>query len=352
MADDGVLSQADIDALLSGGLVGTSESNASSHFSPDSIRAAVELFTDQMGIVIGTLVNRSVTATVGEIWSGDSEAATSEMPDGSLALVAGFEQGFSGELALVASLDLVAALSEAMVGGDINSGFKDEHLDAFKELGNQILGAVSTALGQHYEVSLSATQGRISPFNPSSPPFSLHGASAIEIKLALNDKNHGLLRLFLAQPLVMAFTEHTDENSQSSLSPSQMPSSSSGGSSSNFGSSSRQQQNEEHENVARSHSFDKSLAMASQSFSPNVDLLLDIPLNVTIELGRSRLSIRKILELGPGSIVELDRLAGEPVDLLVNDKVVARGEVVVVDEYFGIRVLSLISPEERIKQLR
>ena len=81
-------------------------------------------------------------------------------------------------------------------------------------------------------------------------------------------------------------------------------------------------------------------------------MLLDINLNVTIELGRTRLSIRKILELGPGSIIELDRLAGEPVDLLVNDKVVAKGEVVVVDEYFGIRIISLVSPEERIKQLR
>ena len=67
---------------------------------------------------------------------------------------------------------------------------------------------------------------------------------------------------------------------------------------------------------------------------------------------RTRLSIRKILELGPGSIIELDRLAGEPVDLLVNDKVVAKGEVVVVDEYFGIRIISLASPEERIKQLK
>jgi flagellar motor switch protein FliN len=85
---------------------------------------------------------------------------------------------------------------------------------------------------------------------------------------------------------------------------------------------------------------------------PNIQMLLDINLNVTIELGRTRLSIRKILELGPGSIIELDRLAGEPVDLLVNDKVVAKGEVVVVDEYFGIRIISLVSPEERIKQLR
>ena len=84
----------------------------------------------------------------------------------------------------------------------------------------------------------------------------------------------------------------------------------------------------------------------------NVDMLLDIELDVTIELGRTDLSIKRILEMGPGSIVELNRMAGEPVDLLVNNKVVAKGEVVVVDENFGIRIVSLVSPEERIKSLR
>ena len=84
----------------------------------------------------------------------------------------------------------------------------------------------------------------------------------------------------------------------------------------------------------------------------NLDMLLDIDLDVSIELGRSVLSIKRILELAPGAIVELDRMAGEPVDLLVNNKVVAKGEVVVVDESFGIRIVSLVSPEERIKSLR
>jgi flagellar motor switch protein FliN/FliY len=69
-------------------------------------------------------------------------------------------------------------------------------------------------------------------------------------------------------------------------------------------------------------------------------------------LGRTNLSIKRVLELAPGSIVELDRMAGEPVDLLVNDKVVAKGEVVVVDENFGIRIVSLVSAEDRIKSLR
>jgi flagellar motor switch protein FliN/FliY len=81
-------------------------------------------------------------------------------------------------------------------------------------------------------------------------------------------------------------------------------------------------------------------------------MLLDVDLDVYIELGRANLSIKRILELSPGSIVELDRMAGEPVDLLVNEKVVAKGEVVVVDENFGIRIVSLVSAEDRIKSLK
>jgi len=84
----------------------------------------------------------------------------------------------------------------------------------------------------------------------------------------------------------------------------------------------------------------------------NIDLLLDVSLPVSIELGRTRMTIAEILELGSGSIVELDRLAGEPVDILVNNKPLAKGEVVVVDENFGVRITSLVSPRERLEQLK
>jgi flagellar motor switch protein FliN len=83
----------------------------------------------------------------------------------------------------------------------------------------------------------------------------------------------------------------------------------------------------------------------------NIDILMDVKLPVAIELGRTEMTIRDILVLSAGSVVELNKLAGEPVDLLVNNKIVARGEVVVVDENFGLRVTSLISPEDRIKSL-
>ncbi len=79
---------------------------------------------------------------------------------------------------------------------------------------------------------------------------------------------------------------------------------------------------------------------------------MDVPLQITVELGRTRKLIRDILELTPGSVVELDKLAGEPVDILVNGKLIAKGEVVVIDENFGVRITDIISPLERANNLQ
>lgn len=83
----------------------------------------------------------------------------------------------------------------------------------------------------------------------------------------------------------------------------------------------------------------------------NVNRLMDVSLSLSVELGRKKMQIREILDLGPGKIIELDKLAGEPVDLLVNGKLLAKGEVVVVDENFGVRITDLISPKDRVKSL-
>jgi flagellar motor switch protein FliN/FliY len=86
--------------------------------------------------------------------------------------------------------------------------------------------------------------------------------------------------------------------------------------------------------------------------SGNIGLILDVPLQVTVELGSTRMRIKEILELGVGSIVELDKLAGDPVDIYVNGKLIAKGEVVVIDENFGIKVTDIISPIERANTLQ
>lgn len=86
--------------------------------------------------------------------------------------------------------------------------------------------------------------------------------------------------------------------------------------------------------------------------SPNLDVILDIPVTISMEVGNTEITIRNLLQLNQGSVVELDRLAGEPLDVKVNGTLIAHGEVVVVNEKFGIRLTDVISPSERIKKLR
>jgi flagellar motor switch protein FliN/FliY len=85
---------------------------------------------------------------------------------------------------------------------------------------------------------------------------------------------------------------------------------------------------------------------------PNLDVILDIPVTISMEVGHTDITIRNLLQLNQGSVIELDRLAGEPLDVLVNGTLIAHGEVVVVNEKFGIRLTDVISPSERIKKLR
>lgn len=86
--------------------------------------------------------------------------------------------------------------------------------------------------------------------------------------------------------------------------------------------------------------------------SPDLDVILDIPVRISMEVGSTAITIRNLLQLNQGSVIELDRLAGEPLDVLVNGTLIAHGEVVVVNDKFGIRMTDVISPSERIKKLR
>ena len=84
----------------------------------------------------------------------------------------------------------------------------------------------------------------------------------------------------------------------------------------------------------------------------DIDFLLDIPLEITVELGRTKMLIKDLLQLGQSSVVELEKLAGEPMEIFVNNKLIAKGDVVVVNEKFGVRLTDIMSPAERIRQLK
>ncbi|WP_313494317.1 flagellar motor switch protein FliN, partial [Achromobacter animicus] len=95
----------------------------------------------------------------------------------------------------------------------------------------------------------------------------------------------------------------------------------------------------------------KPLAGATSGQGTDIDLIMDVPVQLTVELGRTRLTIKNLLQLGQGSVVELDGLAGEPMDIFVNGYLIAQGEVVVVEEKYGIRLTDIITPSERINRL-
>jgi flagellar motor switch protein FliN/FliY len=96
---------------------------------------------------------------------------------------------------------------------------------------------------------------------------------------------------------------------------------------------------------------DKRVGQSGQT-PRDMDFLLDIPLMISVELGRTKMLINDLLQLGQGSVIELDKLAGEPMEIYVNNRLIARGEVVVVNEKFGVRLTDIISPSERVRQLR
>ncbi len=98
--------------------------------------------------------------------------------------------------------------------------------------------------------------------------------------------------------------------------------------------------------------LDNASGQLATSIETNLDVILDIPVTLSMEIGRTELPINSLLQLNQGSVVELDRLAGEPMDVLINGTLIAHGEVVVINEKFGIRLTDVVSPAERVKKLR
>jgi len=110
----------------------------------------------------------------------------------------------------------------------------------------------------------------------------------------------------------------------------------------------------EEQSTAEAAAFDQvsDTSVLSSNSELNLDVILDVPVNVSMEVGHTKISIRNLLQLNQGSVIELDRLAGEPMDVLVNGTLIARGEVVVVNDKFGLRLTDIISPAERVKKLK
>ncbi|KMQ50612.1 Flagellar motor switch protein FliN [Chitinispirillum alkaliphilum] len=341
------LSQDQIDSLLSGALdEGGEDSQQSSAQDSGSNRypalsAMFDLFCTQAESVVSTVLNKELKLTAEVCEKADFSVIQEKIEAVVLSLSLAFKSGLTGEMYLIIQKKDVAMLSDLMLMGDGSADYNDDHKDAIGELFNQVMGAFSTAYGQELGQEISSGNIEVSEFDLKDPPFPPDALDMAIAKLTVEGMLDSYVALLIPEEIATQVTEKYSSVSSESIGISDAEMDDLSQVASDFGTGGDQ-----------FGSASMGGGDSLESPKENIDLLMDIDLDVSIELGRSSLSIKRILELSPGSIVELERMAGEPVDLLVNDKVVAKGEVVVVDENFGIRIVSLVSAEDRIKSLR
>jgi len=330
------LSQEEIDALLrshSGGPADEAETALASEES-EVVNRYVDLFRAASEDVWGKLTSQAVSASLEKIESLGSDKVPEQCPDSSAVLRIEHEKDLTGPFLLLFPKNLSAALAGAMTG---HAGeFSELEQSAFGEGQSQVLGSLCTQLAAQMKLNTSVMPAKVALFSKEGAElaeqvnqlgprvvcaglgFKVGEEAGSALLVFSNDIIDGLMKAMLqAKPAKPAPVSAPVDN--------------------------------EPVQPAVFDAFPDE--GAAQNVPENLDLILDIGLNVRVELGRTGMKIRHVLELGPGSVIELDKLAGEPVDLLVNDKLFARGEVVVIDENFGVRVTDILSVKDRIEAL-
>jgi flagellar motor switch protein FliN len=388
MADNNMkLSQAEIDALL----------NQSGPANPPYSQTSEVSFTDDQKDALGEIGNISfgsaatslsgllqqrveITTPTVEVIHGSE--ARRNFPKPYVVVEVAFTDGIIGTNALAIEIKDAKTIADLMLGGDgssIEGELNELHLSAVSEAMNQMMGGAATSMSQIFNRVVNISPPRIRVVDLSTEDALEIGDNGWLVMVSFRLKVGNLIDSKIMQVLPAPFASEmlelltttmtkqvaaTTTTTKPSEPPMQMPNThliptppedilaNSQGTRS-AANVPMDVQVSPTPTVQRPDFTDFSTQTEIQINQPrNLDLLLDVSLNVTVELGRTRKPIREILELGSGSILELDKLAGEPVDILVNNKRIAVGEVVVIDENFGVRVTSIVSPADRVKNLQ
>ncbi|MFB6801283.1 flagellar motor switch phosphatase FliY [Peribacillus butanolivorans] len=405
MISDEMLSQDEIDALLKGTSDIEDEVNFLSiedYLSMMELDALGEIGNISFGssaTALSTLLNQKVDITTPAVTLIERGKIAEEFPHPYVAIQVQYTEGFTGINMLVIKQSDAAIIADLMLGGDglhPSEMLGEIQLSAVQEAMNQMMGSAATSMSTIFSKKVDISPPSIDLLNflngegeNAIPDEDLFAKISFRLRVgALIDSNiMQLLPLEFAKGLVSELLNGTSEseadenkmeqiqaNPTQSNSP-QEPVSfqnpvSNQPTNENYGQSGYQTKptykipNEPQHfgvsSVSTGQPVNVQLASFS-SFQPyqlqesetkNLSMLMDIPLQVTVELGRTKRSVKEILELSSGSIIELDKLAGEPVDILVNSRLIAKGEVVVIDENFGVRVTDIMSQSDRLKKLR
>ncbi|WP_394512698.1 flagellar motor switch phosphatase FliY [Priestia aryabhattai] len=375
--NDDMLSQDEIDALLKGtsSLDEFSEPNKSSQvddyfteMEKDALGEIGNISFGSSATALSALLNQKVDITTPFVSLVYKEELTDEFPNPHVAVQVQYTEGFSGTNLLVIKHEDAAVISDLMLGGtgENPTEIMDEiKLSAVQEAMNQMMGSAATSMSTVFQKKIDISPPSLDILNiQKGEGTELIPQDDVFVKVSFNLKVGTLIDSNIMQLLSISFAKSLVEEL---LVPSAEGTAASIEKESDLNEKQTEQpaaeyiQHEETQQAEPVHvpvdvqpaSFSEFEHVSSpQGDSRNLDMLLDIPLQVTVELGRTRRTVQEILALSSGSIIELDKLAGEPVDILINSKLIAKGEVVVIDENFGVRVTDIISPRDRINKLK
>jgi len=410
MLSENMLSQDEIDALLNGtnddndtDLV-VNELNIDDYVSSmerDTLGEIGNISFGSSATALSTLLNQKVEITTPTVSIIEKKKLQEEFPYPYVAIQVKYTTGFSGANLLVIKQSDAAIIADLMLGGDgLNSSaiLGEIQLSAVQEAMNQMMGSAATSMSTIFnkkvDISPPSIDLHIETYEGenSTRPDDLLIKISFRLKIGeLIDSNiMQLLPVHFAKELVNELLNPMDQSMQqtktevpqvpvqdpvnkevpemdgvnvqsqaeqqpiyseavqSNMAFNPPPHQNSGPQ--HLGSAYGQPSQPVNIQPAQFSSFH--VPQLQENEAKNLNMLLDIPLQVTVELGRTNRSVKEILELSSGSIIELDKLAGEPVDILVNSRLVAKGEVVVIDENFGVRVTDILSRSERLNKLR
>lgn len=360
-----MLSQEEIDALLRM----SDEKKNDESLSPVEIDALGEIGNISMGTsatTLYTLLRNKVTITTPRVEIVDSQKIAEDYPLPFIAIKVNFTDGIEGiNLLLLKEADALI-IADLMMGGDGTSHreeIDDLAMSAISEAMNQMIGAASTSLSTMldkpinisppiaFRANLGSDYNDIEFFRDNSKFVKI--AFKMVVGDLIDSEIMQLLPVKFAKKMVAGLIEVEDrKEGHEPLEKS--------GQKQEIYADNRPAESKliNTKNVLKDEGVKVQPILLKElqeetttGEKENINLILDVPLQVTVELGRTRKQIREILQFGAGTVIELDKLAGEPVDILVNGKFIAKGEVVVIDESFGVRITDIVHPAKRLSSI-
>ena len=397
MSDD-MISQEEIDALLSGG--GGDDAPADDAAASDDASAAgasptgdtiTDMERDALGEIgnismggaattLSVLLGRKVSITTPTVSISNMSQLKEKYPIPFLVVEVGYSIGIEGNNVLCIQAKDAAIIADLMMGNDgtnPDEELSEIHMSAVSESMKQMMGSVATSLSSMFNKKVDitppvvtlvdlGTEEVVSKLLDKADPI-VQASFRMEVDGLIDSEIMQLLPLDVAREMVDALMNQqpdVDDEEEAiaaaaapppaapAAAPASAPAAAAAAPASN-GYGAQPMQPHVASNVpVQSAQFTPLSTVPVQVNDANIGLILDVPLQVNVELGRTKKSIKEILDLTKGSIVELDKLAGETVDIMVNGKYLAKGEVVVIDENFGVRITEIVSPLERAARLQ